>query len=41
MKMSDFRSLQDLPFPLPLMIFTLGGGRGVLLDHVLVTTVEF
>jgi len=28
MKMSDFRSLQDLPFPLPLLVFTLGGGQG-------------
>ena len=28
MKMSDFRSLQDLPFPLRLLVFTLGGGKG-------------
>lgn len=27
MKMSDFRSLQDLPFPLRLLVFTLGGGK--------------
>ena len=40
MKMSDFRSLQALPVPLPLLVFTLGGVRGVLLDQVLVTTVE-
>ena len=28
MKMSDYRSLQDLPFPLRLLVFPLGGGKG-------------